>query len=145
MTNQPEKKKNTLSKLRTLAIVLVTFGLLACLIIPNFTRCRCGNSITACKSNLKNLGTGMEMYSMDWNGHYPRNLDMLVPNYLKTIPECPAAGRVTYRADFGPKAPGNTSGFADYYSIECTGHSHADINVPPDYPKYNGIEGIVRP
>jgi hypothetical protein len=114
------------------------------LVAPNFIRSRCGGSLTACKSNLKNIGTATEMYSTDYAGHYPRNLNMLTPNYLKTIPECPAGRRVTYRADFGPKAPGNSSAFEDYYLVECTGTSHQGVSVPPDYPKYNAIEGLVE-
>ena len=125
-------------------LVVIVVPILFPLIVPNFIRCRCQSPLTACKSNLKNIGTAMEMYSTDWSGRYPRNLNILTPNYLKTIPECPHAGRQTYRPDFGPSAPFNTEGFQDYYYIECTGRNHEDRDVPADYPKYDGISGLIE-
>lgn len=116
------------------------------LIVPNFIRCnhRQG-AVTACKSNLKNIGTALEMYSTDYRGHYPRNLGLLTPNYLKTLPVCPSAGYVTYRAEFGIRAPGNEKErFEDYYLVECTGANHVGHALDVDYPKYNGIEGLIE-
>ncbi|CAN0391541.1 unnamed protein product, partial [Phaeothamnion confervicola] len=60
-------------------------------------RTHCGGQLTGCKSNLKNLATSLEMYSTDNAGHYPRSsLNLLTPNYLKVIPQCPTAQRDTY-------------------------------------------------
>ncbi len=121
---------------------LVSGGLL---LVPNFICTRNYGPLTICKSNLKNIGTALEMYSTDYSGHYPRNLGLLVPNYLKALPVCPTAGYVTYRAEFGPSAPGNEKEpFEDYYLVECTGANHLDYQVPADYPKYNGIEGLIE-
>lgn len=106
--------------------------------------CRRGQGpLTACHSNLKNIGTALEMYSTDWSGHYPRNLQQLVPNYIKELPECPSAGYMSYRADFGLQAPGNNGQFQDYYFMECAGDHHADDGLPPNYPQYTGIEGLL--
>lgn len=143
------KLKTFLKRLGILLLRLLALGLvtvfLALLIVPQFIGCRCGGSLTACKSNLKNIGTALEMYSTDWHGHYPRNLNQLVPNYLRELPDCPSAGRMTYRADFGLQAPGNTGHFEDYYCIECAGDWHTSVALPPNYPRYNGIEGLVDP
>lgn len=128
--------------LRLLALGMATL-LLAIMILPSFIRCHCGGQLTACKSNLKNIGTALELYSTDWHGHYPRNLNMLVPNYLRELPDCPSAGRMTYRADFGLQAPGNTEHFEDYYFIECAGDWHTSVGLPPNYPQYNGILGLI--
>ena len=125
-----------------IAIVLSVI-LLVGLLAPNFIRHGCRGQLTACKSNLKNIGTALEMYSTDWNGHYPRNLNLLTPNYLKTIPECPNAGRVTYRADFGPQAGYNNRRFQDYYVVECAGNNHRGASVPPDYPQYDAVNGLI--
>lgn len=100
--------------------------------------------MTACKSNLKNLGTAMEMYSTDYSGKYPTSMSQLTPNYLKTIPECPAAGNVSYTLETGKKAPLNTKAYEDYYYIQCKGEHHADVSVPANYPKYNGIVGLIE-
>src|SRR5687768_4989061 len=63
---------------------------------------------TNCRSNLKNIGPALEMYAADWNGKYPTSMSQLTPNYLKTIPECYAVDKMTYRVHYGPKAPRNS-------------------------------------
>lgn len=126
-------------------ITLVLLASLGALIAPNFTRYRCRvGPTTMCKSNLKNIGTALEMYSTDWSGHYPRNLNLLTPNYLKTLPVCPGAKRVTYRADFGPSAPGNEGHLEDYFYVECTGLNHEYLELPADYPKYTSEYGLIE-
>lgn len=133
-------------------LVLLAVGgflaLAAFLVIPMFfgSRHRQG-PLTACKSNLKNLGTAMEMYSTDWSGRYPQNPAVqLVPNYLKTLPECPAAGTDTYSSTFelGPKATYNTRSFEDYYFVYCRGNHHSNVGIPVNYPQYNGMMGLVE-
>ncbi len=57
-------------------------------------------SLTACKSNLKNIGIALEMYSTDWSGSYPKSMTQLTPNYLKTIPKCPKAEGDTYSGSY---------------------------------------------
>ena len=86
----------------------------------------------------------MEMYSTDFEGAYPSGLDLLTPNYLKTFPECPAAGSVSYRASFGKAAAYNTHGFEDYYFIQCDGTNHGSVSVPANYPQYDGIQGLIE-
>jgi hypothetical protein len=100
--------------------------------------------LTACKSNLKNIGTALEMYSTDNGGKYPKGLDALTPKYLKTIPECPAAAAMTYQAQFGPGAEGNTEKYLDFYTVCCAGKHHADVNVDPDYPRYTSVAGLIE-
>lgn len=86
----------------------------------------------------------MEMYSTDFAGKYPTSMSQLTPNYLKTIPDCPAAGSISYKLQTGKKAPLNTGPFEDYYLFECTGEHHKSVSVPADYPKYNGIIGLIE-
>ncbi len=103
------------------------------------------NRITACKSNLKNIGTAMEMYSTDWSGKYPTNgMISLTPNYLKTIPECPQGGPGTYTMEMGKSATYNTQSYEDYYFVYCKGDAHAPISVPANYPQYDGIRGLIE-
>ena len=103
-----------------------------------------GSTLTTCKSNLKNIGTALEMYSTNHQGKYPPSMDLLTPNYLKTIPECPAAGSITYRVTFGLNAPMNTHRYNEYYYLECHGNNHRDKGVIGDYPAYNGTMGLVE-
>lgn len=129
-----------------LMIVIAIIAILAAILVPNFIRARAQGQLTACKSNLKNIGTAMEMYSTDWSGKYPSTLGIggLTPNYLKTIPECPAAGSVTYTAAFGSSAAYNSAGFQDYYFISCATGNHTAVSVSAGYPQYDGIQGLIE-
>ena len=140
---EPRKKGQFVSPL-TCVVLLSGTLMLAAILVPNFVRARARGSLTACKSNLKNIGTALEMYSTDWSGKYPATMEMVVPNYLKTIPECPSAGTVTYRVQFGSTAPMNTQGYLDYYFIECSGENHTSVSVMANYPAYNGVQGLIE-
>ena len=135
-----------------LMIVIAIIAILAAILVPNFIRARAQGQLTACKSNLKNIGTAMEMYSTDWGGKYPDPAQGgpgvpggLTPNYLKTIPECPAAGSDTYSAavQFGVLVY-NTAGFQDYYFVQCAADNHKAVSVSPGYPQYDGIQGLIE-
>lgn len=97
-----------------------------------------------CQNNLKTIGTAMEMYSTDWQGHYPPRIDMLVPRYLPEIPVCPAAGFMTYQMEYGPNAPHNERGFQDYYFIYCAGDFHRRQHLPAGYPQYDGVSSVME-
>ncbi len=131
-----------------IVVVVLFLGYLTVTLLPNFKRAQGGSDLTACKSNLKNLGTAMEMYSTDWSGHYPVDggpmMTLLTPKYLKALPECPAAGSNTYRAEFGPNIAYNEPSFADYYFIECSTSNHTVVSVPANYPQYDGISGLIE-
>lgn len=103
-----------------------------------------GSQLTACKSNLKNIGTALEMYSTDWSGRYPTSESLLTPNYLKTLPTCPSGDDTAYSFEFGPGATYNTQSFQDYYFVYCTGDNHKNVSVPANYPQYSGIVGLIE-
>lgn len=46
-------------------------------------------TVTVCTSNLKATVTALEMYSVDFDGHYPQSLKQLTPDYLSELPACP--------------------------------------------------------
>ena len=94
--------------------------------------------------NLKNIGTALEMYSLDFEGKYPRNLNLLTPNYLKTIPACPEPESLGYFAEFGLKAAINTAGFQDYYYLRCIGTGHKKVSIGRNYPAYDGVQGLIE-
>ena len=97
------------------------------------------DNLEACRSNLRTIGTAMDMYSTDWSGKSPPSLDRLVPNYLATIPACPAAGSVTYRVELGPNATRNKDHFQDYYYLYCAGDHHKRQGVPENSPEYDSL------
>jgi len=94
-------------------------------------------TVTGCKSNMKNIGTALEMYSTDNVGHYPKTLGKLVPDYLKKIPACPAAGKDTYSASYRSKAE------PDCYEFFCKGEYHKDAGLKKNRPRYNSQDGLL--
>lgn len=94
-------------------------------------------TLTACKSNLKNIGTALEMYSTDNYGRYPCKLDDVTPSYVKVIPTCPSAGYNSYIYI--------RSTNPDVYTTWCNGSHHTSITNIPNYPQYDSIEGLREP
>ncbi len=142
-----EEKSSGWGTVFLLALVaLGTVAVIAAILIPNFIRHRDPyGPYRACQYNVKNLGTAMEVYSMDWNNTYPPgNKPYLTPNYLKTIPECPSAGSDTYVFERGPSATYNTQSHEDYYFVYCRGNNHANVSISANYPQYNSIVGLIQ-
>lgn len=52
----------------TLIELMIVIAILAAILVPNFIRARAQGQFTACKSNLKNVGVALEMYSSDHAG-----------------------------------------------------------------------------
>lgn len=131
-----------------LMIVIAIIAILAAILVPNFIRARAQGQLTACKSNLKNIGTAAEMYSTDWSGKYSGNYTLLTPNYLKVGPECPTAGSDTYSGNWktGPNVIGNTVApiYTDYYYVSCGTDVHLSVAVTGAYPAYNGVTGLIE-
>lgn len=125
------------------AVVCMILGTLA--ILPGLMhRPKRQGPLTACKSNLKNIGTAMEMYSTDWQGHYPNNLAALTPAYLIALPQCPVSRSQSYRLQTGPKAGYNTQGYEDYYVLQCQGENHKRIRLAPNFPQYDCLQGLIE-
>ena len=102
----------------------------------NFARAQAQRNLTACKSNLKNIGTACEMYSTDFGGNYPPSLKLLTPNYLKKIPQCPAAPKPTYTYQMAVKP--------DAYTAVCKGGHHKMVGMEADFPKYSSLTGLIN-
>lgn len=125
-----------------LMIVIAIIAILAAILVPNFIRARAQGQLTACKSNLKNIGTALEMYSTDNGGRFPTTANFsaaggLTPNYLKVIPTCPSVGSNTYTA--GYSAASNP----DAYTVVCSGTNHAGVNQGAQYPQYTSTQGLI--
>lgn len=92
--------------------------------------------LTSCKANLKSTNTALQMYAEDFEGRFPTRLGLLTPNYLRRIPNCPAAQRDTYSATYV------TDGAA--FSMFCQGHHHKSADAPANYPGYSSRVGSWR-
>lgn len=119
-----------------LMIVIAIIAILAAILVPNFLRARAQGQLTACKSNLKNMGTSLEMYSTDARGRYPTALTLVTPNYLKVIPTCPSAGSNTYTY--------TRTQVPDCYTAWCSGSFHTTIVTTANYPQYDSIQGLIE-
>lgn len=137
----PERERQSPASTLLVFLALLGVGLvLAAILVPH--RVRAKGRLTGCKSNLKNIGTALEMYSTDWAGCYPRSLNQLTPEYLKTIPTCPDSEENSYYYSTGPDLPYNTPYFQDYYIVSCEGDAHTSVNTPAGFPQYDGLRGL---
>jgi len=124
---------------------LIAVGILAAIIVPNFLKSRAMGQFTACKSNCKNIGTALEMYSTDFKGHYPPSLDCVTPNYLKNIPTCPSAEKDTYSESYTSTIGDPKTGTPDSYSFFCQGEYHKIVSNTRDCPRYDSMNGLISP
>lgn len=91
--------------------------------------------LKSCASNLKNIATALEMWMTDNRGAYPASLQNLLPNYLRIIPLCPAAGTDTYSTAY--RVASSPAG----YVVRCGGHHHAPFYAA-DQPFYTSEKGL---
>jgi len=91
-----------------------------------------------CMANMKNIATGLELFSADNGGRYPASLSKITPAYIKTLPRYTSSkGEFGYEQGYKVMAGGKS------YVFTCTGGAFTSINVPAGYPRYtleNGIE-----
>jgi hypothetical protein len=153
------KNQNRWDKVKAPAIWSVILSILAFMIMPNYLHARQFGSGTACKSNLKNIGSALEMYSTDNHGHYPPDLRYLTPGYLKEIPYCATGlkkGLVPLVVEAVSPELARKKGYCneymyvcreypDIYTLWCNGDAHADITGVPNYPQYDSINGLLEP
>lgn len=125
--------------------LLASFGsaapvapLVAAIAFPRFLQTRAEALIGACTSNLKNIGTALEMYSTDNAGRFPTQLSSLTPAYLKVVPTCPSARKDTYSPTFASATS------PDAYTIMCEGHHHAEARCSPNFPQYTSTQGVLQ-
>ncbi len=117
-----------------LAALLLVVAFL--IVVPNFIRAKSSGQLTACKSNLKNLATALEMYASDNQGQFPDRLEQLLPQqYLRTLPTCPSAGGMSY-TDYhvSPRRKG--------FSVGCCGTAHPRNGL--NHPRFESQRGLVE-
>ncbi len=75
-----------------LMIVIAIIAILAAVLVPNFMRVRRTARFNACLSNVKNISTALESYSVDHGGQYPTSsteLQQLADEYVGKPMTCP--------------------------------------------------------
>jgi type IV pilus assembly protein PilA len=121
-----------------LMIVIAIIAILAAVLIPNFVRARSMAQLAGCKSNLKNIATALEAYSVDHNGHYPSALTQITPNYIRAVPDCPAASSDTYSGAY------TVAFLPDSFEVFCEGTVHQALAVTVDYPRWDSGRGLIE-
>lgn len=121
------------------ALMLAGCALLTWSFGSGVVRHRAQDRLMACKSNLKGIGTALEMYSTDWSGRYPTDIHLLTPIYLKTIPTGPSADRQTYISGF------QSASGPDVYTLYCGGLNHCQAGlIEPNYPRYQSAYSVLE-
>ncbi len=88
-----------------------------------------GQRLDECESNLKTIGIALEKYRYRHEGRSPKSLEELVKGeFLSEIPSCPSAGSDTYSGGYEQTSEKT-------YRVTCQGENHADLEIPPDYPR----------
>lgn len=128
-----DKKTN-----KRLALLCLAGALLAFLIrfefvySGGFDHDRNRGDAAACRTNLKNLSTALELYSTDFPG-YPVELERLAPEYVRSLPTCPSGGNAYTYERVGE----------DDYLIFCPGRNHGKVGYAEDHPRLEGKSGII--
>jgi len=119
------------------SMVLVSLLILSAITVPSFLRARQQGELTACKSNLKNIGTALERFHTDNGGKYPSRLEELTPRYIDILPRCSRDRKNDYSYF--------TSQSRNAYTMYCNGSKHSDIcRNAGNFPQYDSIEGLIE-
>lgn len=87
--------------------------------------------VDPCAANIEKLERALDAYAQDWDGHHPRELAVLTPRYLPSLPVCPELGTNAYRHLYRPTATG--------YELACPGPKDT-----PSYPHYVAARGLIE-
>ena len=93
MKLQTLKKKKKGFTLLELLVVLAILAILIAIAIPVYKNQKEKAAITAHNANVRVLETAVESYRQD-HGEYPKNVDALKGNYIKSVPKVPASENV---------------------------------------------------
>lgn len=128
------------SRTLRLSILFAVSSLVMAAMIPSYLRNPDQSKLSTCESQIKNLATAIEMYSSDWKGDGPETLQHLTPEYLRTIPLCPAGKGVPYGYSITVR---DKAGHAKGWEISCQSKGHSRVGIPDGYPRYNSKEGLL--
>ncbi|MCL5036730.1 MAG: hypothetical protein M1269_06370 [Chloroflexi bacterium] len=89
-------------------------------------------ALKKCDENLVMIRTAILKYLDDHNGKLPKELETLLPAYMKALPVCPASG---FPDSYGYETNDMTGNF----TIFCQGDTHVEMNVPSGLPRISRL------
>lgn len=93
--------------------------------------------LSACCSNLLNIGTALEMWASDNGGRYPESVAQVAPKYLLQFPTCPESGTDTYSASYRRGTE------PDWFQLRCDG-DHSVAGKEKGLPAYTSAFGVIQ-
>ncbi|HEY8296753.1 MAG TPA: prepilin-type N-terminal cleavage/methylation domain-containing protein [Candidatus Baltobacteraceae bacterium] len=138
-------------------VVVAIIAILAALLIPNFSRARAQAQTATCISNLKTIGTALELYYTD-HQYYPTATTQAIDKtylqatgsplngYLNQVPVDPAAGG-SGSYEYSTQSTTANNGVAGY-QIWCPGTHDPNTlqSVSPGttskYLRYDNVNGL---
>lgn len=89
--------KRTAFTLIEILIVVILLGILAAIVIPQFSESTEEANRSACQSNMQAARTQIQLYKFRSGGTVPTLPQLVTAGYLQSTPACPAGG--TYTVD----------------------------------------------
>ena len=135
MTKKTRRSSRGFTLLELLTVVFI-ISTLASIMIPTVKRAMWKAQATVCATNVRNMATALQVYSNDYDGLYPDDLNKLSPKYVRILPTCPSAGTVTYAAGY------STTSDSQSFTLSCKGKNHELVGYGQDEPYYDLNTGL---
>lgn len=127
-----------------LLVVIAIIAILAAILFPVFARARAAALASGCQSNLKQIGTAVNMYTQDYEETYPTNRSSLTatgPNARVFLPPYSSAQMISYVAGL-EKYIQKSGNSADAASVWKCGAVSNSLFAPPNTPGNPAIPGF---
>lgn len=139
----PDELVSAFESLQSATLVVGGGLLLASVLNPPCCLGRAQGQLTACKSNLKQLATALELHAADRQGRFPPDLSRLEHGFLRALPTCPVSHKIpAYHRVGGPEG----------FQLYCSGdHHHQSLlkshpaAATLNFPRYSGRRGLLEP
>lgn len=96
-----------------------------------------GYSFNGCQTYFWSICNALDLYYVDNDGVYPAVLSDLVPEYIFSIPVCPAPANRWKKDAYTYQ----TNEYFTEYTMFCTGNNHKKVVIDSSYPIISSLLG----